>query len=92
MKLMTHHINDVIKVNIKGTIVAGIILSDMIIDHYSRGGERYLLDDQGDEKYVIRTTMHPGFWLSPCYLTLIGDEKVYVEEGEIYQNEINSPQ
>ena len=93
----TYKIGDVIKINIQGTIVTGVILSDIIIDYYLEIGGKYLVEAKRQSiqqikkssnlGHVVRTAIYPGFWLNCCYLVLIGDEKIYVEESEIHQNE-----
>ncbi len=81
--MTVHKKNDVIEVNIEGSIVIGIILSDLYpaITRLIKG-EKYLFPVK--QGYEISVVFQSTFHLGACYYTLIGDDKVYVETCEIF--------
>ncbi len=88
---------DIIKINIDGSITSCVVLSDPLLDYFLVKGEKFLLPCNrtiGDifrsknnipyDIFTSKTSFYPGHLF---YEVLIGDQKVYIEEYEIYKED-----
>ncbi len=90
MPRFVHKIGDIIQVNIGGTITNCIVVGDFSYKYALYSNENYIdcTDNTPNTSFKILKFDwgdDGDLTIFDCYKVLIGDQKVYIEECEIYE-------